>query len=163
MMWREKLTTVMMRNESGAGVIVAIFIVFAGFLMPRFEVPHYWIWAYYLDPLQWGVTSLVINEFNSKRYGALCSTLSAEQIATRFAQCRGRPNQTLGHAFLAKGQFYTGNPWIGIAVAVLLGWFALWTALTLLAASKIRHVQLTVITPSAEVSIPCTCFLLGRQ
>jgi ABC-type multidrug transport system permease subunit len=134
------------------GVLVAIFIVFAGFLVPRFEVKHYWVWAYYLDPLQWGITGLMANEFNSKRYDTLCGELSPAQIANNFAQCVNRPNQQIGHAYLAKGQFYTSIHWVGIAVTVLVGWFIVWTFLTLFSLSKIRHVSRIVITPTAEVN-----------
>lgn len=132
------------------GILVAIFIVFAGFLVPRFQVRHWWIWAYYLDPLQWGITSLMINEFNSKRYSAPCSTLTLEQIRADLPQCVNRPNQPVGHAYLAKGQFYSSNGWIGIAIACLVGWFVVWTLLTLLAAEKLRHQTLIIVTPTAE-------------
>ncbi|CAM6101594.1 unnamed protein product [Calypogeia fissa] len=132
------------------GIMVAVFIVFAGFLMPRFQVRHYWLWAYYLDPLQWGITALMINEFNSKRYNILCSELTQQEIRLNFPQCNGRPNQTLGHAYLAKGQFYTGNHWIGISIAVLIGWFTLWTFLTWFALARIRHMPTLIVSPSAE-------------
>ncbi|KAJ7522816.1 hypothetical protein O6H91_18G028200 [Diphasiastrum complanatum] len=136
--------------SSTIGLVVSVIILFAGFLVPRFKVPKYWLWAYYINPLQWGVTALVINEYNSKSYSLLCRDVSN---LANIPQCIGRPNDTIGHAYLAKGQFYTSHHWIGIAVAVLLGWLALLTTLTYFALAQIRHMPKTRLTPRIEARI----------
>lgn len=40
-----------------AGVLIAILVLFAGFVCPRSLVPGWWIWLYYLNPLAWGMGS----------------------------------------------------------------------------------------------------------
>uniref|UniRef100_A0A7I4CW03 ABC transporter domain-containing protein n=1 Tax=Physcomitrium patens TaxID=3218 RepID=A0A7I4CW03_PHYPA len=120
------------------GILVALFIVFAGFLVPRFLVPKYWLWAYYIDPLQWATLALVLNEYNSKSYSLLCNEVPN---LANIPQCIGRPTDTVGHAYLARGQFYTSNSWIAVAVAVLLGWIVLWNIGAYFAMAKKRHLS----------------------
>ncbi|KAL3679045.1 hypothetical protein R1sor_022001 [Riccia sorocarpa] len=131
------------------GVLVAIFILFAGFLLPRHICPDYWIWAYYIDPLQWGITALLINEFNSKSYNMLCKDVAD---LSRLPQCVGQPNSTVGHAYLTRLQFYTDTKWIGVAVAVIVGWILLWTLVNYYALVKLRHKATFVVTPKAVAS-----------
>lgn len=118
------------------GLLVTMFILFAGFLLPRLEVPKYWLWMYYMDPIQWGITALLINQFNSDSYSQLCGDVTDR---TNIPQCIGRDDQTIGHAFLARGQFYTSNSWIAVAILVLCGWLVLWNFLTYLALSRIQY------------------------
>lgn len=35
------------------GIIVPIFTLFAGFLIPRQDIPGWWIWAYWISFLQY--------------------------------------------------------------------------------------------------------------
>jgi ABC-type multidrug transport system ATPase subunit/ABC-type multidrug transport system permease subunit len=132
------------------GVVIAIFIVFAGFLVPRFIVRHYWIWAYYLDPLQWAITALMLNEFNSKTYSLPCSEVP--NVVTNLPQCVGRPTNTIGHAYLARGQFYTSNSWIAVGIAVVVGWIVLFNVGAYFCLAKIRHVPKR--NPFLEVPTP---------
>ena len=131
-------------------MLVAVFILFAGFLVPRFSVPHYWLWAYYIDPLQWATSALILNEFNSKGYShLLCSEVPN---LANLPQCVGRPTNTVGHAYMARGEFYTSNSWIAVAVAVLLGWIVLLNLGAYYALARLRHVQQT-LSPYLEVTI----------
>jgi len=130
-----------------SGILIALFILFAGFLVPRFLVPKYWLWAYYIDPLQWAITALVINEYNSQSYSLLCSQVPN---LANLPQCVGRPTNTVGHAYLAKGQFYTSNSWIAVAVAVLLGWIVLLNIGAYYALARKRHVPQS-LSPYMEV------------
>ncbi|KAL3689857.1 hypothetical protein R1sor_016166 [Riccia sorocarpa] len=128
------------------GLLVAIFILFAGFLLPRHICPKYWIWAYYIDPLQWGITALLINEFNSNSYKVLCRDVAD---LSKIPQCATRLDSTIGHAYLEYLQFYTDTKWIGVGIAVIIGWILLWTAVNYYALVKLRHKAQFVVTPAA--------------
>jgi len=65
-------------------------------------------------------------------------------------QCNGRPTSTVGHAYLAKGQFYTSNSWIAVAVAVILGWIVLLNLGAYYALARKRHFPQT-LSPYMEV------------
>eukprot|EP00250_Pteridium_aquilinum_P022490 c25391_g3_i1 orf=250-2904(-) len=120
------------------GTLVTLFILFAGFLLPRFEVPKYWIWMFYVDPIQWAITALMLNEFNSGSYSQLCRAVDPLQKVF-IPQCVDRDDETIGHAYLARGQFQTSNVWIVVSIIMLFVWLVLWNFLTYLALSKIQH------------------------
>lgn len=63
-----------------AGVSIIIFLLFSGFLITRNKVPHWWIWAYYISPLQWGVTALVCNEFLSGEYNQVSTSQPSGEL-----------------------------------------------------------------------------------
>ncbi|MCO5571123.1 hypothetical protein L7F22_024855 [Adiantum nelumboides] len=121
------------------GVLVTLMFTFAGFLMARFQVPHYWIWCFYINPMQWAITALVINEYNSGTYSMLCKDIP---VPLNLPQCNGRGEQTTGHAFLARGQFLTGNGWIAVSIFMLFAWLVLWNILTYVALTRIQHTRI---------------------
>eukprot|EP00250_Pteridium_aquilinum_P022489 c25391_g2_i1 orf=308-5194(-) len=118
------------------GILVSLFILFAGFLVPSSKVPKFWIWMYYLDPMQWAITALVINEYNSGTHSQLCKDVKDR---TKITLCNTRLDQTVGHAYLEAGGFFTSNNWIVVSIVFLCGWLVLWNFLTYLALSKIQH------------------------
>ncbi|GJP69391.1 hypothetical protein CLOP_g325 [Closterium sp. NIES-67] len=50
------------------GLVVITFLLFTGFLLTKPNIPAWWIWMYYVNPLQYGVTAICINEFLSGSY-----------------------------------------------------------------------------------------------
>jgi hypothetical protein len=51
-----------------ATVFLAFFVLFSGYIAAPGEIPDYWIWAYWANPISWAMRSLVQNEFNSDKY-----------------------------------------------------------------------------------------------
>ncbi|CAI5514863.1 unnamed protein product [Closterium sp. Naga37s-1] len=121
--------------SSLAGLMVITFLLFTGFLLTKPNIPPWWIWMYYINPLQYGVTAICINEFLSGSYNELCSTVNT----TTASFCINKPaGTTAGEAFL---QFFGmpssfGAVWFSFAA--LIGFTALFISLTFLAASRIR-------------------------
>jgi hypothetical protein len=115
-----------------------VFIMFARFSVPSFLVHHYWIWAYYLDPLEWAITTLMLNEFNFKTYSLRCNKVS--NVVTNLPQCVGHLSNTIGHAYLAWSQFYTNNNWIAFSIIVVVGWIVLFNVGAYLCLAKLRHI-----------------------
>ncbi|TMW59407.1 hypothetical protein Poli38472_004476 [Pythium oligandrum] len=54
--------------KSLVSVSIVFFIVFSGFLITRTQVPDYFVWAYWLDPLAWAIRSLAIIEYRDARF-----------------------------------------------------------------------------------------------
>ena len=53
-------------EDVAAGAMATLplfFVVFSGFFIQRDEIPYHWIWAYYINYLQYSMAALVINEF----------------------------------------------------------------------------------------------------
>ncbi|CAI6006189.1 unnamed protein product [Closterium sp. NIES-65] len=121
--------------SSLAGLMVITFLLFTGFLLTKPNIPPWWIWMYYINPLQYGVTAICINEFLSGSYNELCSTVNT----TTASFCINKPaGTTAGEAFL---QFFGmpssfGAVWISFAA--LIAFTALFISLTFLAASRVR-------------------------
>lgn len=59
-----------------AGVCIIFFLLFSGFLLAKNKVPDWWIWVFYISPLQWAITAIVCNEFLSDRYSQVSETLN---------------------------------------------------------------------------------------
>ncbi|CAI5462083.1 unnamed protein product, partial [Closterium sp. Yama58-4] len=121
--------------SSLAGLMVITFLLFTGFLLTKPNIPPWWIWMYYINPLQYGVTAICINEILSGSYNEPCSTVNT----TTASFCMNKPaGTTAGEAFL---QFFGmpssfGAVWISFAA--LLGFTAIFISLTFLAASRVR-------------------------
>jgi ABC-type multidrug transport system permease subunit len=79
-----------------AGLVLALFFIFSGFFIVKDKVPKGWIWMYYASPFQWAQTSLVLNEFLSSKYNAICA---AQQLAIA-TYCQ-KQDERLGRSYLA--------------------------------------------------------------
>ena len=120
---------------------MTLFILFNGFLLPRYQVPPYWIWVYYLNPLQWAVTALVVNEYTSPDYSLPCQNVP-DKSYTFIPQCLKYPNESIGKAWLLNAQIRTDDRWIGLSVIVLLAWLVVWNVLAYFSISKIQHAKI---------------------
>lgn len=58
-----------------AGLCIIFFLLFSGFLIAKNKVPNWWVWVYYISPLQWAITAIVCNEFLSDRYSQVSGIL----------------------------------------------------------------------------------------
>eukprot|EP00667_Euglena_gracilis_P000307 EG_transcript_307 len=57
--------------QAAASVILIVFVLHAGFFLAHEDVKPWWIWSYWINPLQYGMTSLSLIEFGSARYAGL--------------------------------------------------------------------------------------------
>jgi len=51
-----------------AGSSTGVFLLMAGFLVTRTNIPVFMRWLYYISPFSWAVRSLALNEFFADRY-----------------------------------------------------------------------------------------------
>ncbi|TMW67517.1 hypothetical protein Poli38472_011137 [Pythium oligandrum] len=49
-------------------VSVMFFILFAGFVISRNQIPDYFIWAYWVNPISWSLRALAINQYRDSRF-----------------------------------------------------------------------------------------------
>eukprot|EP00668_Euglena_longa_P040734 GGOE01053630.1.p1 GENE.GGOE01053630.1~~GGOE01053630.1.p1 ORF type:complete len:1449 (-),score=538.86 GGOE01053630.1:362-4525(-) len=57
--------------QAAASVVLMVFVLHSGFFLAQGDVKPWWIWSYWIDPLQYGMTSLSLIEFGSERYAGL--------------------------------------------------------------------------------------------
>ncbi|OWZ18175.1 ABC transporter [Phytophthora megakarya] len=50
------------------GVIVELFILFAGFSITKNQIPDFLIWLYWINPMGWGIRALAVNQYTESRF-----------------------------------------------------------------------------------------------
>ncbi|KAG7375096.1 hypothetical protein PHYBOEH_004134, partial [Phytophthora boehmeriae] len=46
-------------------VSVLIFVIFAGFIVTKSQIPDYFIWAHWISPITWSFKALAVNQYRS--------------------------------------------------------------------------------------------------
>jgi len=54
--------------QYSASLLVASFLLFSGYILSFDLIPVYWQWAYFINPLAYGLRSLTLNEYQSAKY-----------------------------------------------------------------------------------------------
>ena len=66
-----------------ASCSVLILVLMSGYIIQQDEIQSYFKWLYYISPLQYGYSALMINEFMSGRYDEkIPASLSQGQVET---------------------------------------------------------------------------------
>ena len=55
-------------GQSGAAILLLILMLQNGYIIAEDDIQPWWVWAYWFNPLQYGLTSLALIEFHSDRY-----------------------------------------------------------------------------------------------
>uniref|UniRef100_H3GXU4 ABC transporter domain-containing protein n=1 Tax=Phytophthora ramorum TaxID=164328 RepID=H3GXU4_PHYRM len=74
---------------------IIVFIVFAGFVVPKNQFPDWLIWGYWLDPLAWSLRALAVNAYRSE------SLDKCEYGAVNYCQLADE-NMTAGEYYLSR-------------------------------------------------------------
>lgn len=89
------------------------FVLLSGFVVSPDDIPSYWKWLYWANPVGWAMKSIVQNEFLSDKY----------QTGDR-AHVDGRSDETYGDIYLENFGFPTAPKWQWIGIYVNLSIFA---------------------------------------
>jgi ABC-type multidrug transport system ATPase subunit/ABC-type multidrug transport system permease subunit len=131
---------------------VLLFVVFSGLTIKGEDVPIYWTWLYWINPLAWGLRALAINEFSSPTYS---THIIYPPPIPKAVPCDPKwPEDLLKHSFpggpyhcLTEGEIYLTNlgfkttrEWI---VGGILFLFALWSAMLLLTMLAMHFIRWT--------------------
>ncbi|RLN89241.1 hypothetical protein BBJ28_00007821 [Nothophytophthora sp. Chile5] len=106
-------------------VAVLFFMLFGGFLMTKDNMPDYFIWLYWLDPLAWCIRSLSINQYLAPRFD-VCVYNGIDYCAT-YGTTAGKYNLELFSLPTQASWIYLG--WIYFAGGYLVLVFAAHLAL----------------------------------
>lgn len=92
-----------------SAAVIAMLVTFmgTGFVLLRPQIPSYWIWVYWLSPLQYALTGLANNEYSGDSYNV---------------PFEGDPSMTVGEAFLDSYGVPTGNKFRWMAPLILFSW-----------------------------------------
>ncbi|KAJ4836594.1 hypothetical protein Tsubulata_030481, partial [Turnera subulata] len=89
-------------------LIVSIFLLFSGFVIYPSNIPTYWKWLIYLNPIYWANVSFCMFQFDT-RYTDPCSN-----YLDQLPFCNQFPIMTVGKAYLAFYQLseHSERPWL---------------------------------------------------
>ncbi|KAF8400894.1 hypothetical protein HHK36_014197 [Tetracentron sinense] len=108
--------TMIIANTGGALTLLLVFLL-AGFIIPRGEIPKWWMWGYWVSPLSYGFNAIAVNEMFAPRWMNQL-VRSASDNVTR-----------LGIAVLENFGVFPQRNWFWIGAAVLLGFTVLFNIL----------------------------------
>ena len=114
--------------QATMAITAVLFVVFCGFTVQPDVIPDYFIWIYWINYFAWSLRGIVVNEFQSGKYGSLIpgtDITQGEQILTQFGFTDGN------------GEPFT---WIWAVWGLLftVGWAILSMMTTVLCLKKIR-------------------------
>ncbi|XP_030972075.1 ABC transporter G family member 29-like [Quercus lobata] len=109
--------TMIIANTGGALTLLLVFLL-GGFILPRDEIPKWWIWGYWVSPMSYGFNAIAVNEMFAPRW----MNKNATDGATK-----------LGVAVLESFNVFPDRNWYWIGAAALLGFTVLFNVLFTLA------------------------------
>ncbi|KAK3016996.1 hypothetical protein RJ639_006562 [Escallonia herrerae] len=114
-----------------AGLLVSILLLFSGFVIYPSNIPSYWKWLIYINPIHWANVSFCRFQFNS--YTEPCSNYLGQ-----LPFCDQFPKKTVRKAYLSFYELYDDakRPWL--AYAILLGWTLVTNLLALMSMKKLE-------------------------
>eukprot|EP00667_Euglena_gracilis_P001953 EG_transcript_1953 len=52
-------------------VMLALYVLHSGFFLAYSDIKKYYIWVYWINPMQYGMTTMALNEFRASKYAVL--------------------------------------------------------------------------------------------
>lgn len=101
------------------GLLVSIFLLFSGFVIYPSNVPTYWKWLIYVNPLHWANVLFCKHQF-SEGYRDPCSN-----YLRQLPFCDQFPTMTAGKAYLTFCELSEDAKRTWLPYAILLGWIVL--------------------------------------
>ncbi|CAN6807598.1 unnamed protein product [Brassica oleracea var. botrytis] len=111
--------TEVISNSVGTFTMLIIFTL-GGFIIAKDDIPPWMTWAYYISPMMYGQTAIVMNEFLDDRWGA-------PNNDTRINA------KTVGEVLLKSRGFSTEPYWFWICIVALLGFSLLFNLFYIIA------------------------------
>ncbi|KAM3192539.1 hypothetical protein ACQJBY_069641 [Aegilops geniculata] len=136
-----------------ASFALLVLLVLSGFVLSHHDVKKWWIWGYWMSPLQYAMSAIAVNEF----------------LGDKWQRVLQGSNRTLGIDVLKSRGFFTEAKWYWIGVGALVGYVIVFNILFTLALSylkplgksqqilsedalKEKHANITGETPDGSIS-----------
>ncbi|KAL0896904.1 hypothetical protein Bca101_080865 [Brassica carinata] len=111
--------TEVVSNSVGTFTLLIVFTL-GGFIIAKDDIPPWMTWAYYISPMMYGQTAIVMNEFLDERWGAPNTDTRIEA-------------KTVGEVLLKSRGFFTEPYWFWICIVALLGFSLLFNLFYIIA------------------------------
>lgn len=100
-------------NTGGSLILLLIFLL-GGFIIPRGEIPKWWIWGYWISPLTYGFNAITVNEMFAPRW---------------MNKMIPNTSVSLGVKVLENFDVFPNRNWYWIGIAAILGFAILFNIL----------------------------------
>ncbi|XP_058759198.1 ABC transporter G family member 35-like [Vicia villosa] len=104
--------TMIIANTGGSLMLLLVFLL-GGFVLPKRDIPDWWVWGYWLSPLSYAFNALSVNEM----------------LAPRWSKPSSDGSTSLGVATLNVFDVYNNKNWYWIGVGALIGFTVLYNVL----------------------------------
>ncbi|KAH9113415.1 hypothetical protein AeMF1_012378, partial [Aphanomyces euteiches] len=112
-------------------VCVLFFIIFAGFIVQSGDIPDYFIWIYWIDPIMWAMRALATNQYSNSEF-KVCNYRGVEYCATN-------GGKKMGTIQLEQFGMPTGREWIWYAVIYMVALYFLFVGMSIIGLERIRY------------------------
>ncbi|KAH9109174.1 hypothetical protein LEN26_014060, partial [Aphanomyces euteiches] len=112
-------------------VCVLFFIIFAGFIVQSGDIPDYFIWIYWIDPIMWAMRALATNQYSNSEF-KVCNYRDVEYCATN-------GGKKMGTIQLEQFGMPTGREWIWYAVIYMVALYFLFVGMSIIGLERIRY------------------------
>ncbi|RLN60620.1 hypothetical protein BBJ29_008702 [Phytophthora kernoviae] len=108
-----------------------IFIIFAGFIVTKDNIPDFLIWGHWISPMSWSLKALAINQYRSSTFD-VCVYKGVDYCATY-------NGLTMGEYSLKMFSMETGEEWIAYGIIYTLVIYFVFMFLSYLGLEYIRY------------------------
>uniref|UniRef100_H3GNG1 ABC transporter domain-containing protein n=1 Tax=Phytophthora ramorum TaxID=164328 RepID=H3GNG1_PHYRM len=112
-------------------VSVLIFIIFAGFVVTKSQIPDYLIWAHWISPMSWSLRALAINQYRSSTFD-VC-------VYDGIDYCTQYDGLTMGEYYLDLFGFETDKSWVAYGIIYTVVIYVVFMFLSFLALEFLRY------------------------
>ncbi|KAI6713789.1 hypothetical protein JHW43_003729 [Diplocarpon mali] len=120
-----------------SGFLVSAFVTYAGYMIPKKGMQDWFVWIYWLNPLAYGFSAILANEFKDTVIPCVGPNLvpngpgyndSAFQACTGVAGAKQGATNLTGEEYLESLSYSKDNIWRNFGIN--LAWWALYVAIT---------------------------------
>ncbi|KAF4315042.1 hypothetical protein JM18_009622, partial [Phytophthora kernoviae] len=110
---------------------ILVFIIFAGFIVTKSQIPDYLIWAHWISPMTWSIKALSINQYRSSGMD-VC-------VYNGVDYCAEYNGMTMGEYYLDLFDMDTEKYWIVYGILYTLVMYVLFMFMSFLGLEYIRY------------------------
>ncbi|RHY86960.1 hypothetical protein DYB37_011229 [Aphanomyces astaci] len=112
-------------------VSVLLFVLFAGFIIVKTDIPDYFIWIYWINPISWGMRALSVNQYMASEF-QVCEYNGVDY-------CKAYGGKTMGEVQLELFGMPTGTAWIGYCLAYMVAMYFAFVGMSFVALEYCRY------------------------
>ncbi|KAE9218058.1 ABC transporter G family member 29 [Phytophthora fragariae] len=112
-------------------VSTLIFIIFAGFVVTKSQIPDYLIWAHWISPMSWSLRALAINQYRSDTFD-VC-------VYDGIDYCSEYGGLTMGEYYLGLFGIETEKSWVAYGIIYTIVIYVVFMFLSFLALEFLRY------------------------